>query len=103
MFYLFAGHDYCPEGRFYDFKGSFINIDLAIGRLNEITNEALTKKDYQSEIQWFQVVRIEHDGHRVVADGWAERRSKSFTHGLHDVTTSEDKSRRVAWVRHEER
>lgn len=97
MFYLFAGHDYYPEGGFNDFKGSFISLELAIANLNQITNEALERKDYQSEVQWFQVVRIEYDGWGIAAKGWS-RGGTDDSYKLVDVTADEDKTRRVLWM-----
>lgn len=98
MFYLFAGHDYYPEGGFDDLKGAFISLDLAIERLNAITNDALGKRDYQSEIQWFQVARIEYDGWSITARGWKRSDCDLSTHRLTDVTCYEDKGKRVMWM-----
>lgn len=97
MFYLFAGHDYYPEGGFNDFKGSFTSLELAIADLNQITTKALERKDYQSEVHWFQVVRIKHDGWGIAAEGWLRGRADS-SHKLVDVTADEDKTRRFMWM-----
>lgn len=98
MFYLFAGNDYYPEGGLNDYKGSFISLDLAIGRLNEITNDSRAARYSQDEIQWFHIVHIECGGWEIAARGYDSGVSKSSTHRLTDVTCDKDRGKRVMWM-----
>lgn len=98
MFYLFAGNDYDPKGGFNDFKGLFISLDLAIGYLNEITNDSRAARYRQDEIQWFHIARIEYGGWAIAARGYDRGVSKSSTHRLTEVTCDDDKGRRVMWM-----
>lgn len=64
MFYLFAGYTYYPRGGFSDFKGSFDDFESAAIRLQLLTEDA--DAGYGDDIDWFQIVKVCYDGHKVV-------------------------------------